>query len=133
MESKKPDNVVFSKEQGYHASILNYSTNVGAPVIQTEDVAAWKQRGITAVNKQFESKFKELKAQYESLIKEFEWNEMIYQSKITFEPVIGEVYHLYRNHNGENFLSLIAPNEWNNEHLGTFQLNSDKKWILVQQ
>jgi hypothetical protein len=32
-----------------------------------------------------------------------------------------------------NFLSLIGPNEWNKEHIGTFKLNSDKKWIALHE
>lgn len=133
MESKKPDNVVFSESEGYNANVLTYSTNVGAPVIQIDDVVAWKRRGVTNVNKEFEEKFKELKSQYENLMQEYEWNQIIYNAKFTFEPVVGEVYHLYRNENGANFLSLIGPNEWNKEHIGTFKLNSERKWILLNQ
>lgn len=129
MESKKPDNVVFSEENGYNASLLTYSTSVGAPVIKMDDVVSWKSRGISNVNKEFENKFHELKIQYESLMQEFEWNELVYNSKFSFEPVIGEIYHLYSNNDGTNSLSLIAPNEWNKEHLGTFKLNSEKKWV----
>ncbi len=47
MESKKPDNVVFSEEEGYNASLLSYSTSVGAPVIKMDDVVSWKSRGIS--------------------------------------------------------------------------------------
>lgn len=129
MEPKKPDNVVYSDEQGYNASILPYSTSVGAPVIRVDDLISWKSRGITNVNKEFENKFNELKQQYENLMREFEWNEIVYNSKFSFEPVIGEIYHLYANEDGSNSLSLIAPNEWNKEHIGTFKLNSEKKWI----
>jgi hypothetical protein len=46
--------------------------------------------------------------------------------KFSFEPVIGEIYHLYRDAAGLNFLSLIGPQEWNKEHIGTFKLNSEK-------
>jgi hypothetical protein len=56
---------------------------------------------------------------------------MIYNSKFSFEPVIGEIYHLYVGNEGSHFLSLIPPNEWNKEHIGTFQLNSDKKWVKI--
>lgn len=129
MENKKPDNVVFSDEKGYNASVLPYSTNVGAPIIRVDDVISWKSRGVSNVNKEFENKFNELKQQYEHLVQEFEWNEMVYNAKFSFEPVIGEIYHLYANADGSNSLSLIAPNEWHKEHLGTFKLNSDKKWI----
>ena len=131
MEKDKPDNIVFSEEKGYNASMLPYSTNVGAPTIKMDDVVSWKSRGISAVNKQFENKFNELKIQYENLMKEYEWNELVYHAKYSFEPVIGEIYHLYAGEDGTNFLSLISPLEWNKEHLGTFQLNSDKKWVLL--
>ena len=69
MESKKPDNVVYSETEGYNASVMRYGTNVGAPVIQIDDVIAFKSRGIRSVNKEFENKFNELKQQYENLMK----------------------------------------------------------------
>ena len=131
MENKKPDNVVFSEEQGYNASLLPYSTNVGAPAIVLDDVVAWKSNGIGKVNKEFESKFNELKAQYENLMMEYRWNELVYNAKFSFEPVIGEIYHLYANDNDTHILSMIAPHEWNKEHIGTFKLNSEKKWVRI--
>jgi hypothetical protein len=133
MENKKPDNIVYSEDKGYNASFLPYSTSVGAPIIRVDDIVSWKSRGITNVNKEFENKFKELKNQYESLMQEFEWNELVYNAKFAFEPVIGEIYHLYAGEDGVNFLSLISPQEWNKEHLGTFKLNSDKKWIALHE
>ena len=129
MEEKKPDNVVYSDEIGYYSKLLPYATNVGAPVIRVDDVASWKGRGINSVNKELENKFTELKMQYQSLMEEYEWNQLVYNAKFSFEPIIGEVYHLYRDQNGADFLSLIPPNEWNKEHIGSFRLNSDKKWV----
>lgn len=131
MENKKPDNVVFSEEQGYNASLLPYSTNVGAPAIVLDDVVAWKSNGIGKVNKEFESKFNELKAQYENLMIEYKWNELVYNAKFSFEPVIGEIYHLYANDDDTHILSMIAPHEWNKKHIGTFRLNSEKKWVRI--
>ena len=133
MEKERPDNIVFSDEQGYNASLLPYAPNVGAPLIKIDDLVSWKSRGISNVNKEFENKFNELKMQYQNLIEEFEWNELVYSSRFSFEPVIGEVYHLYRGDDGINFLSLISPNEWNKEHIGTFKLNSDKKWVVLHK
>ncbi|QSB25451.1 DUF2452 domain-containing protein [Flavobacterium sp. CLA17] len=131
MKKDKPDNIVFSEEHGYNASLLPYATSVGAPVIKADDLAGWKSMGIHKVNKEFESKFNELKAQYQNLIEEFQWNELLYNARFSFEPIVGEIYHLYKDNNGFNFLSLIGPEEWNKEHVGTFRLNSDKKWILI--
>ena len=133
MEKETPDNVVFSEEKGYHANVLPYATTVGAPVIKTDDVVAWKNRSIHNVNKEFENKFNELKLQYEKLMQEYEWNELVYNAKFSFEPVIGEIYHLYTGPDGVNFLSLIAPQEWNKEHIASFKLNSDKKWLILNQ
>ena len=127
----KPDNIVFTNEQGYNANILPYATTVGAPVIKLDDVVSWKNRGIHTVNKEFENKFNELKLQYQKLMEEYEWNDMVYNAKFSFEPVIGEIYHLYTGLDGSNFLSLISPQEWNREHIATFKLNSDKKWVVI--
>ena len=131
MGKDKPDNVVFSDKKGYNASILSYGTSVGAPVIKIIDVVSWKNRGISNVNKEFENKFNELKIQYQMLMEEYEWNELVYNAKFSFEPVIGEIYHLYISEDHTYFLSLIAPQEWNKEHIATFRLNSDKKWVIV--
>ena len=131
MEKEKPDNIVYSKESGYNANILPYGTSVGAPVIKINDVVSWKNRGISNVNKEFENKFNELKIQYQMLMEEYEWNELVYNAKFSFEPVIGEIYHLYIAEDSTYFLSLISPQEWNKEHIATFRLNSDKKWVIV--
>jgi hypothetical protein len=131
MNKQKPDNIVFSQEKGYNANLLPYATTVGAPVIKTDDVVAWKTRGIHQVNKEFEGKFNELKDQYKKLMEEYEWNDLVYNAKFSFEPVVGEIYHLYNSNDGIHFLSLIGPNEWRKEHIASFKLNSDKKWIKL--
>lgn len=131
MDKKKPDNIVYSEEQGYNASLLPYATSVGAPIIKADDVVAWKSRGIHSVNKEFENKFAELKLEYEKLMNDFKWNELVYNAKFSFEPVIGETYHMYLGEDGIEFLSLIAPHEWNKEFIGSFKLNSDKKWVVL--
>ena len=131
-KKKKPDNVVFSEDEGYHAMLLPYATNVGAPAIKMNDIVSWKSRGITNVNKEFEDKFNELKTEYLKLMEEYQWNELIYAAKFSFEPIIGESYHLYKADDGSHFLSLIEPHEWNREFVGTFRLNSNKKWVAVE-
>jgi len=133
MENKKPDNVAYTAEDGYNAYLLPYATNVGAPVIKMDDVVSWKSRGIHNVNKEFENKFNELKSEYQKLMEEYKWNELVYNCKFSFEPVIGETYHMYLDNDGKQFLSLISPQEWNKEFVASFKLNSDKKWILLDK
>ncbi|WP_299242727.1 DUF2452 domain-containing protein [uncultured Aquimarina sp.] len=68
----------------------------------------------------------QLRTQYDVLIEKFEYNNLVYNAKFTFEPIVGKVYHLYRNRKEEPFLSIIAPSECSFDHLGTFRLNADK-------
>lgn len=133
-EKKKPDNIVFDEETGkYNANILPYASNVSAPSIQVEDLSAWKKISVNKVNKQLKTKFEKLKSEYEAMMEQFEYNHLVYNSNYSFEPVIGEVYHLYQRENGETFLSLIAPNECNFHHLGSFRLNFDKMWLKIDE
>ena len=123
--TKKPDNV--SDNPG----LLPYGSNVGAPSIIVNDIQHWKTPRIISVNQQFEDKFLELKKEYEKLIEEYKWNELVYKAKFSFEPVIGKIYHLYYNKYGNIFLSLISPTEWKYEHIGSFKYNHDNKWIKI--
>jgi hypothetical protein len=131
-EDKKPDNVVFNTEtQKYDAALKPYGTNVGAPVITTADTNAWKNRSINKINHKVEAKYLELKAEYEKMMQEFEYNNLIFDSKFAFEPIIGEVYHLYKRENGESFLSIIAPEQCRFDALGSFYLNADHLWEKI--
>lgn len=126
---KKPDNVVFDAEtKKYDAALKPYATNVGAPVITTTDTVAWKNRSINKLNHKVQTKFEEIKAQYEQLMEEFEYNNLVHSAKFAFEPIIGDLYHLYKRENGEIFLSIIAPEQCNFNSLGSFRLNADQIW-----
>lgn len=133
-KKNKPDQVVFDKEtQQYNAAITPYATNLGAPAIIPDDITSWKNANIHKVNHQFKSQFDDLKAQYDSMMQQFEYNNLIYNSKFSFEPIMGKTYHLYKKENGDVWLSLIAPNECSWNYVGTFRLNSDKTWERIEQ
>jgi len=131
MKKKYPDNIVYDEKDGFNANILPYGSNVGAPSIKVENIAVWKGVSVNKVNKQFSAKFNELKEEYQKLVEEYQWNDLVYKSKFNFEPVIGETYYLYIGDSGEMFLSLIEPTMWNREHIGSFTLNSERKWIKL--
>ena len=131
-KNKKPDNVVFNTEtQQYDAALKPYATSVNTPVITTTDSIAWKNRSINKVNHKLKSRYTKLKAEYEKMMQEFEYNKLIFSAKFTFEPITGEIYHLYKKENNESFLSIIAPNECNFHHLGSFYLNADQIWEKI--
>jgi len=132
MAKKYPDNVAWDdQEERWVANILPYASNVGAPVIKPENIDSWRKRGVTKVNHHLETKFLELKDKYNKLVEEFEWNDLVYNAKFNFEPIIGETYYLYPGNNEENFLSLISPSEWDKECLGSFYLDTEQKWIKI--
>ena len=128
---KKPDLVVWDEERGYYSKELTYGSNVGAPAIKVDDIKGWKSNQAREVNKQFKSKYEELKAEFQKLVDEVNWNELVYSSSYSFIPIIGEEYHLYVGKNDNLFLSLISPNEWNQQHVGSFKLDSTQKWIKI--
>jgi hypothetical protein len=122
---KKPDNFVSNPGQ------MNYPTNVGAPAFTVPDVVTKsKQRGINATH-QLESKFEELKNQYFKLVQLAEDTELLYSARCNINPVVGRVYHLYKNNN-EYFISMIAPHEWNMKHFGSYKLTSEHTWERIE-
>lgn len=122
---KKPDNVADKP------NILPYGSNIGSPAIKLVDIQGWKDSKIQKVNKILENRFLDLQREYEKLIEDFEINKLIYESKFNFEPVIGGIYHLYYSKKGETFLSLIGPNEWKMEFIGSFKYDHDNKWEKI--
>jgi len=132
--TNKPDLVAWDdNKQKYVSSILPYATNVSGPVIKLDDVGGFKERGVSKVQKTFTNKYKELIQEYNDLVDEVNLNELVYNSNYSFEPVIGEIYHLYQRNSGEYFLSLISPSEWNRKHIVTVTLNSEHKWVSIKE
>lgn len=126
MSDKKPDNVADNP------ALLPYGSNVGAPAIHVTNMVHWKTPRVINVNQQFEDKFEELKKEYQKLVDEYQWNDMVYGSKFSFEPVYGKIYHLYYGSDEKIFLSLISPNEWERKYIGSFKYNYDNKWIKTE-
>ena len=119
---EKPDNVADNP------GLTPYGTNIGAPAINPDDIEAWKYSSVHKVNREFEVRFSELKKEYEKLVSDFEWNDLVYKSEFSFEPIPGEEYYLYQRENGNFFLSLIEPSQWKMNFVGSFIMDSKSKW-----
>lgn len=129
---KKPDNVVWDDEnKRYNSNILPYGSNVGAPSIKPTDISHWKNKNLTNFNHFLETRYDEIKKEYEKLMELYEWNKMIYESDFGFQPIVGETYYLYQRDDSTQFLSLIEPESWDEEHIGSFKFDSENKWIKV--
>lgn len=134
MEKKKPDSVVWTKENGYDAKFRSYPTSVSAPSFDLPDIPKIKNLAAKKMYEVFDRERLELLEKAEKLYDEYNMSIMVWESKISFEPTIGGKYHLY-DFNGEKTLSLIAPNEWNKGEyfIGSFVLNHDNKWIEINK
>jgi glycosyltransferase involved in cell wall biosynthesis len=66
----------------------------------------------------------------EKLKELYELNEFVFKIDMRFEPLVGEVYHVYQNDNSKNFLSMIAPHECNFLYICSIILNTDGQWVL---
>ncbi len=130
-KNDRPDMVVYDDEKGFYQRELTYGSNIGAPSIKLEDVKGWKNNQANTANKQFKTKYEELKEEFRKLIDEVNWNELVYSSQYSFIPCIGETYHLYIRDDESTFLSLLSPDQWNKKFIGSFRLDSGQKWIKV--
>ncbi|MFT4986174.1 MAG: hypothetical protein ACI81Y_002043 [Glaciecola sp.] len=125
----KHDNIVFDEEKDqYDAHLKAYGTDLGAPAIKILDTVNWKRRNINKVNHLLEAKYKDLQEEYDKMMAVFEYNNLIYSTKFSFEPIVGNVYHLYRDKDHKPFLSIISPKECSFDFTGSFKLGSDLVW-----
>ncbi len=128
-KEKKPDSVVFDAEtQTYNGSLLPYASGVAAPKIVPPDVTTWKNTNIVSANNEFKARYEAIQLQYQEMMEQFEYNNLVYGAKYSFEPITGKTYHLYRAKDQTTFLSILSPEECNFDFVGSFRLGPDKMW-----
>ena len=126
MIKKYPDNIVYNDETGkFDANLKNYPTTVGSQKFDT--IVVDKSEGIKA-DKYFNSRLTELKKEYDSLVSKYVDTKLVYGSDYNFQPIVGETYHLYERKNGSKFLSMISPDDWKQEYVGSFILLNNGTW-----
>lgn len=108
-------------------AFMPYPASTLSPPIVPNDLSSFKSRGISEVQRDLQQKLRELREEYLRAIDHFNWNKLVYEASIQFEPVVGQTYHLYAMRRG-NVLSMIAPHEWPMRHLATVRLNVDRQW-----
>jgi len=126
MSKKIPDNVVFNDGK-FDANTKNYPTTISASFAP---ISIDRSDSIKA-DKYFSSRLNELKSEYENLVDEYKWSNIIYNALYNFQPILGEPYYLYLNKDNKHFLSIIEPSEWNQTYVGAFKLLNNGKWEKV--
>lgn len=127
---KKPDLVVWSDKDGYDAKFKSYPTSAGGQGFDLPNVPLFRNESSKKMMDVFNREHQEIRERIEKMYDEYNTSIMLWESKISFEPIVGKSYFLY-NFAGELTLSLIAPNEWGrgDDFVGEYLLNSDNKWI----
>lgn len=123
--------------------LIAYPHTVGSVVIKPEDVGKLKSRALSAMHQQTDMHLLQIQKQVELLVsqaneikKRIEISEKIYTATISFEPLVGHVYHLYNKAN-EYKLMMISPDEWGRErahelgYVNTVRLLSDHTWEII--
>ena len=127
-DKKLPDNIVYDENtQKFDANIKQYPTTVGGQkfeVLQVDKSDALK------ADKYFNKRLTELKEEWDKLVGEYESTKLITKPHTPFN-LMGEIYHIYKGNNDNTFLSLINPNEWDREYLGSYRLNTNGTWEKV--
>ena len=122
---------------------LPYAHTVGGSVIAPIDKGRMKGLAVTAMYEQTDMQLAQIREQIELLAvqanaiqKRIQISEQIYQCQMNFKPLISHVYHLYRRDNGEEILSMVAPDEWGRSNnltfVATVKLLADHTWDILE-
>jgi hypothetical protein len=139
------DGTNFKNISLYHKqmSVLPYSTSVSGAVIKPTEEGMIRHKSLTAMEEQTNMQLAQIRQQIELLAlqaqeiqRRKDLSVLIYSAKLSFTPVIGQVYHLYEKKNGDHFLSLVSPKEWGNngpfkKSVATVKLLADHTWMEV--
>jgi hypothetical protein len=125
---KKPDRVADNK------STMPYGDSVAAPAITEVDTTGYRQMKSKEASAKLRGRYEELQEEFRQLVATSEDTKRMYDAAVSFVPIIGHIYHLYRRENGEEWVSMIAPEEFGtyyHEYIGSYRLATDSVWIRV--
>lgn len=124
--------------------LISYPHHIGSIVVKPEDTGKLKSRALSAMYEQTDAQLQQIQKQVELMLAQaneiksrIAISEKIYQAKLSFEPFVGKIYHLYlREH--EYVLMMISPDEWGRskkdslEFIDSVKLLSDHTWEIVK-
>jgi hypothetical protein len=138
-----PTNVeVFHKQM----SVLPYGSSVSGAVIKPTEEGVIRHKSLSAMEEQTNMQFAQIRRQIELLAlqaqeiqKRKELSMMIYNAKLNFQPVIGQVYFLYEKKDDNLMISMVSPKEWGNgsgpfkRFIAAVKLLADHTWMEIAE
>lgn len=116
-----PENKEYTNIAYYHKqlSVLPYSTSVSGAVIKATEEGVIRHKALTAMEEQTNMQLAQIRKQIELLALQAqeiqmrkELSMLIYDAKLSFQPVIGQVYYLYEKKDESHLVSMVSPKEW---------------------
>jgi hypothetical protein len=134
-------------EDGSYIGPANLSPiplSVGSPIIKAEDKGKIRANAVEAMHHYANQEMALLKKQADLIMEQvreienrLQVSENIYTSDMRFQPVIGQIYHLYEK--DDHFkLSIIGPTEWGRSktvgnYVASVKLLGDHSWDIVNK
>lgn len=139
------DGSAYTNTSVYHKqmSVLPYSSSVSGAVIKPTEEGMIRHKALTAMEEQTNMQLMQIKQQIDLLAlqaqeiqRRKELSMMIYEAKLNFSPVIGQLYYLYEKKDGSHLLSMVSPKEWGGSgpfknFIGCVKLLADHTWMEV--
>lgn len=141
-----PEQAPYVNTEIYHKqmSVLPYAASVSGAVIKPTEEGMIRHKALTAMEEQTNMQMEQIRKQIELLavqareiVNRKELSMLIYNAKLSFSPVIGQVYYLYEKQNNEHQVSMISPREWGNGNgpfkafVAKVKLLADHTWVEV--
>ena len=141
-----PDNIDYTNIEYYHKqmSVLPYAASASGAVIKPTEEGVIRHKSLSAMEEQTNLQLDQIRKQIELLALQAQEIQMrkelsmiIYHAKLSFQPVIGQVYYLYEKKDGTHLVSMISPQEWGGaagpykKFLAKVKLLADHTWLEV--
>jgi Protein of unknown function (DUF2452) len=145
-EGRDPEGKLYTNTEIYHRqmSVLPYAASVAGALVKPTEEGIIRHKALKAMEEQTNMQLEQIRRQIELLAlqaqeihKRKELSMVIYNSRLSFKPEIGQVYYLYEKHDGSHIISLISPKEWGatlpfKNFIAAVQLLADHTWIEVE-
>ncbi|GIX40903.1 MAG: hypothetical protein KatS3mg129_0636 [Leptospiraceae bacterium] len=123
-------------------AFLNYPVRTLDPPISIVDRAKeiekadeWLKAGVNQKLDIILKQIQSLQKQAKEIILKAEEDAKLHRVKCNFEKKPGMILHLYEKPNGEQYFSLLSPEEWGtppHKFLGTYKLNLDMSFEKIE-
>lgn len=125
--------------------LLPYAHHSGSAIIKPDDKGKITGRAVAAMHSQTDMQMAQIYQQMQLLADQakaiknrVEISERIYNTPMSFEPLINHHYFLYEKEDGSDFLSMVAPEEWGkkkrySKFVAEIKLLADHTWEIVRK